>query len=142
MIVNDITPYIDGTLFYGPVKSWSDAIRHFAGGFLKITPGPNGEGPDPADNGLPIADQFPGRNDLGLPMTNPPPPFNVPQAFNAINSIYALGNFRGNENPVLLMNGIIWMRRHNWWAWSTCCVIGWRVCVCFDLMCRVGQGLA
>jgi len=61
--LNEITPFIDGTLFYGPAKAWTDAIRSFKDGRLKAM--------DESDN---IKDSFPAKNDIRLPFANPPPP--------------------------------------------------------------------
>ena len=63
MQLNEITPWLDGGLVYGPVKAWTDAIRKFKGGLL-------------AHQGGPIEEQFPIRNDIGLPLANPSPPAN------------------------------------------------------------------
>lgn len=66
MQLNEITPWFDGGLMYGPFKAWTDAIRRFEGGELAAD-----------DNSRPIADQLPmSNNELGLPYANPPPPAN------------------------------------------------------------------
>ena len=66
MQLNEITPWFDGGLMYGPFKAWTDAIRSFRGGELAAL--------NNADN---IADQYPQLNNvLGLPFANPPPPAN------------------------------------------------------------------
>ena len=54
---------MDGTLFYGPGKAWTDAIREFTGGKLKAD-----------DPNKPVTEQFPTPNDIRLPFANPPPP--------------------------------------------------------------------
>lgn len=63
--LNEITPFIDGSLFYGPGKAWTDAIREFKRGYLKV------RDPSTYDN---IKEQFPADNDIRLPFANPPPP--------------------------------------------------------------------
>ena len=66
MQLNEITPWFDGGLMYGPFKAWTDAIRSFEGGELAAN-----------DNSANIADQYPQTNEqLGLPYANPPPPAN------------------------------------------------------------------
>lgn len=66
MQLNEITPWFDGGLMYGPFKAWTDAIRRFQGGELAAQ-----------DNEDEIYMQFPQSNDvLGLPFANPPPPAN------------------------------------------------------------------
>ena len=75
MQLNEITPWFDGGLMYGPFKAWTDAIRAFQGGELAAN-----------NQRANIADQFPQSNDvLGLPYANPPPPFN--------NSLYPVNRF-------------------------------------------------
>ena len=66
MQLNEITPWLDGGLFYGVTKAWSDALRAHDGGALA---GQSGIDTD-------IAEQFPIDNDFGLPLANPPPPRN------------------------------------------------------------------
>lgn len=63
--LNEITPYIDGGLFYGTSKMWADRLRTYSNGTLD----PNGELASSHD-GL-----FPEYNTERLPMANPPPPF-------------------------------------------------------------------
>ncbi len=63
--LNEITPWMDGGLVYGPFKAWTDAIRYFEKGELASI-----------NQSAPLADQFPRRNDIGLPLANPPPPAN------------------------------------------------------------------
>lgn len=63
--LNEITPFIDGTLFYGPGKAWTDAIREFKHGYLKVR--------DPSTYNH-TRKQFPADNDIRLPFANPPPP--------------------------------------------------------------------
>jgi dual oxidase len=104
MQLNEITPWMDGGLMYGPFKAWTDAIRRFQGGELAAI-----------DNSYPLSEQYPQENDLlGLPFANPPPPFN--NTLFPVNRFWTIGNPRGNENPFLLTMGILWFRVHNWWA--------------------------
>ena len=65
--LNEITPYIDGTLFYGPGKGWTDAIREFRHGYLKA------KDPSTLDNKF-YSRQYPADNDIRLPFANPPNP--------------------------------------------------------------------
>ncbi|WAR00874.1 DUOX2-like protein [Mya arenaria] len=104
--LNEITPFIDGTLMYGPGKAWTDAIRELSEEFpgrLKAL--------DPRAN---IKDSFPALNDIRLPMANPPPPRE--HELKPIKRFWLLGNPRGNENPFLLAFGILWFRYHNFLA--------------------------
>lgn len=57
MQVNHVTSWIDGSFIYGPVSGWTDALRKFKGGLLKLT-----------DRNLPSY------NTKGLPLDNFPPP--------------------------------------------------------------------
>ena len=64
--LNENTPYIDGSLFYGPAKAWTDAIRELSEvkkGRLKAI-----------DPSVPIKESFPAVNDIRLPFANPPTP--------------------------------------------------------------------
>lgn len=75
MQLNEITPWMDGGLMYGPFKAWTDAIRAFRGGELAAN-----------DNTYPLYRQFPQSNNiLGLPFANPPPPAN--------NTLYPVNRF-------------------------------------------------
>ena len=76
MQLNEITPWMDGGLVYGPVKAWTDAIRFFDNGELAAV-----------DQKKSISDQFPIRNDIGLPLANPSPPAN--------HSLYPVNRFWG-----------------------------------------------
>ena len=57
---------------YGPFKAWRDAIRRFEKGELAS----QGVGGDRSEAGQDsdIADLLPIRNNIGLPLANPPPP--------------------------------------------------------------------
>ena len=74
MQLNEITPWMDGGLVYGPFKTWTDSIRSFDHGTLAA---------QNADQD--ISEQFPVRNDIGLPFANPPPPVN--------NSLFPVNRF-------------------------------------------------
>ena len=65
--LSEISPWIDGTLVYGPNKAWADTLRSFKDGLLAAT---NDSDPDPK------ARYFPAYNDIKLPMINPPTPRN------------------------------------------------------------------
>ncbi|KAK3098182.1 hypothetical protein FSP39_016935 [Pinctada imbricata] len=98
--INEISAYLDGTLFYGPGKAWTDAIREFRGGRLL------------ADNSSkPLQEQFPAPNDFRLPFANPPPPRDHYLKSNT--RFFRIGNIRGFENPFQLTFGVIWFRWHN-----------------------------
>ena len=77
--LNEITPWMDGGLVYGPFKAWTDVIRRFEGGDLAYLQYPEG------NTETEIANQFPTRNDAGLPLANPPPPAN--------NSLFPVNRF-------------------------------------------------
>jgi dual oxidase len=95
--INEITPWIDGTLMYGPNKAWCDTLRSFSGG--RLAEGAKG---------------FPPDNDIGLPIANPPVP--VLHKILPAHRFYRLGNPRTNENPMLLAMALIWFRNHNYHA--------------------------
>jgi hypothetical protein len=63
--LNEITPYLDGGLFYGISKQWADQLRTYENGTI-----------DP-DGRLAYSHDklFPAYNKERLPMANPPPPF-------------------------------------------------------------------
>ena len=63
--LNEITPWFDGTLMYGPAKGWADALRAYTRGELAA---------NNQDN--PLYLQLPPVNTIGLPYANPPPPAN------------------------------------------------------------------
>ncbi|XP_053406292.1 dual oxidase 2-like [Mercenaria mercenaria] len=104
--LNEITPFIDGTLMYGVGKAWTDAIRELSEekpGRLKAQ--------DPSS---PISQSFPADNDIKLPMANPAPPRE--HELKPVARFWRLGNPRGNENPFLLAFGVLWFRYHNYVA--------------------------
>ena len=57
--LNDATPWLDGGLTYGTSKGWADTLRSFEKGKL-VSSGKQGK--------------YPAKNDINLPMANPPPP--------------------------------------------------------------------
>ena len=63
--LSEISPWIDGTLVYGPNKAWADTLRSFKDGLLAAT---NDSDVDSK------ARYFPAYNDVKLPMINPPTP--------------------------------------------------------------------
>ena len=66
--LNEVTPFFDGNLMYGPNKAWTDAIRLFKDGLLAATN-------DSTDPAAPDSDRyFPAINDIRLPFANPSPP--------------------------------------------------------------------
>ena len=58
--LNEITPFLDGQVIYGPSRAWTDAIRELKGGRLA--------GTNPGN----IPQSFPFNNDIRLPYANPP----------------------------------------------------------------------
>ncbi|XP_060531820.1 dual oxidase 2-like [Cylas formicarius] len=109
--LNEITPYIDGGLFYGTSKMWADELRTYANG----TVDPDGKLAS-SHNGL-----FPEFNTRKLPMANPPSPFYHAHYIDrhetdSVERFFKLGNPRGNENAFLLTFGILWFRWHNYLA--------------------------
>ncbi|KAK3606293.1 hypothetical protein CHS0354_037969 [Potamilus streckersoni] len=105
--LNEITPYLDGGLFYGTAKAWTDAIREFKDGQLRgrlAALDPNAD----------IRDSFPALNTMRLPFANPPPPRE--HVLKPVRRFWRLGNPRGNENPLLLSFGVLWFRWHNYIA--------------------------
>ncbi|XP_044256242.1 dual oxidase 2-like [Tribolium madens] len=109
--LNEITPYLDGGLFYGITKQWADQLRTYENGTID----PDGCLASSHD-GL-----FPAYNTDRLPMANPPPPiyhsmFIKSHETAKVSRFFKLGNPRGNENSFLLTFGIMWFRWHNYIA--------------------------
>ena len=96
---NEISPWIDGTLMYGPNKPWSDVVRSFQNGTLAE----NATNP-----GYPID------NSIGLPIANPPVPYY--HKLLSAKRFMVMGNPRTNENPMLLSMATLWFRTHNYHA--------------------------
>ena len=63
--LNEITPWFDGGLIYGTTKAWADTIREHKFGRLAQY--------DETNTNINMS--FPKVNEPGLPMANPPPPF-------------------------------------------------------------------
>ncbi|XP_041371604.1 dual oxidase 2-like [Gigantopelta aegis] len=99
--LNEITPFLDGGLMYGTAKAWTDTLREFKGGRLLAE-----------DLTKPLSDSIPVRNDIRLPMPNPPSPKD--HVLRPVTRFYRIGNPRGNENPFLLAFGVMWFRWHNY----------------------------
>ncbi|KAL4227481.1 hypothetical protein ACF0H5_012925 [Mactra antiquata] len=97
--LNEITPFLDGQVIYGPNKAWADAIRSYENGQLASTT-PNS-----------IMTQFPPDNSIRLPFANPP--VARTHKLEPVSRFHAIGNPRGHENPFLLSFGILWFRWHN-----------------------------
>ena len=74
MQLNEITPWMDGGLMYGPVKAWTDAIRNLNGVGAGELAAINIETGEPADYTTPISLMAPSVNTIGLPFANPPSP--------------------------------------------------------------------
>ncbi|XP_063929411.1 dual oxidase 2-like [Zophobas morio] len=109
--LNEITPYLDGGLFYGITKQWADQLRTYKNGTID----PDGCLASSYD-GL-----FPAYNEERLPMANPPPPIYHSLYIQShetakVSRFFKLGNPRGNENSFLLTFGIMWFRWHNYLA--------------------------
>ncbi|WAR00380.1 DUOX-like protein [Mya arenaria] len=100
--LNEITPFLDGQVIYGPNKAWTDAIRELKGGRLAASSPDN------------IMMSFPPNNTARLPYSNPP--VAREHKLKPVSRFHALGNPRGNENPFLLAFGILWHRWHNFQA--------------------------
>lgn len=115
--INEITPYLDGQLMYGPAKAWTDAIREFKGGRLRAL----------NDKPFPIQDSLPVANNIRLPFANPPNPRGTTREtrLKGVRRFWRLGNPRGFENPFLLAFGVLWFRWHNYWANKTAFDNGW-----------------
>ncbi|BFY98360.1 hypothetical protein BsWGS_01400 [Bradybaena similaris] len=96
--INEITPYIDGSLVYSTSKATEDALREFKGGRL-------------AANSTDIKDSFPVINDIRLPLANPPPPRD--HVLKPVDRFRRYGNPRTHENPFMLTLATIWFRYHN-----------------------------
>ncbi|KAI8789215.1 G-protein coupled receptor 126, partial [Biomphalaria glabrata] len=99
--LNEITPYIDGNLFYGAGKAWEDTLRSFKDGKLA------------ADN-EDIKKSLPIENTIDLPYANPPSPRD--HAFRPVRRFRRLGNPRTHENPFLNTLAVVWFRYHNYQA--------------------------
>lgn len=100
--LNEITPYMDGTLVYGAGKAVEDAIRMFKDGLLKTTSERN------------IKESFPEENSIRLPYANPPSPRD--HILRPVRRFRLYGNPRSHENPFLVTLSTVWFRYHNFVA--------------------------
>ncbi|NWT05500.1 DUOX2 oxidase, partial [Mionectes macconnelli] len=91
---NEVTGWLDGSSIYGPLHSWSDALRSFSAGQLASGP----------------AGHLPRQTDGRVPMWKAIDP-STGQGGNK--GIYDLGSAWGNENPFLQAESIAWFRYHN-----------------------------
>jgi len=98
--VNRMTSWIDGSFVYSTKESWVNAMRTFENGTLKMT-------------GDPILG-MPPYNTMRVPMVNQP----APHLLRMLNpeKMYLLGDPRTNQNPALLVLGILFYCWHNYQA--------------------------
>ncbi|KAK3803213.1 hypothetical protein RRG08_013796 [Elysia crispata] len=102
--INEITPYLDGTLIYGAGKAVEDALRSFKDGMLSTN-----------DSRRDIKNSFPRSNrDIRLPFANPPSPRD--HKLKPVTRFRRYANPRTHENPFLLTLATIWFRYHNYIA--------------------------
>ena len=94
---NFITAWLDGSVVYGYENGRTNALRAFKNGLMKTSPGVDGDY-------LPINSD--GNGGTLLNMANPAN--KVPS-----NQLFAGGDMRSNENPVLLALQTLWVREHN-----------------------------
>ncbi|GFO25868.1 hypothetical protein PoB_005237300 [Plakobranchus ocellatus] len=99
--LNEITPFIDGNIVYGPGKAVEDAIRSFQGGLLKAS-------------SKKLKESFPVENDIRLPFANPPSPRD--HKLRPVSRFRMFGNPRTHENPFLVALSTVWFRYHNFIA--------------------------
>ena len=88
---NEISPWFDGTLMYGPNKAWCDALRAYKDGLLAENPATPGYPPD---------------NHIGLPIANPPVAY-VHRLASA-KRFMVFGNPHTNETPMKLAMAVLW----------------------------------
>ncbi|KAJ7410998.1 Dual oxidase 2 [Willisornis vidua] len=91
---NEVTGWLDGSSIYGPLHSWSDALRSFSGG--QLASGPDRRLPRQTDGRIPMWKALDPSTGQGGP-----------------EGIYDLGSAWGNENPFLQAESIAWFRYHN-----------------------------
>lgn len=72
--INEISPWFDGGLVYGPNKAWADTLRLFRGGQLAYQSANGAPGTERLTNTADISTSLPPDNVIGLPFANPPPP--------------------------------------------------------------------
>uniref|UniRef100_A0A672UPJ5 NAD(P)H oxidase (H2O2-forming) n=1 Tax=Strigops habroptila TaxID=2489341 RepID=A0A672UPJ5_STRHB len=91
---NEVTGWLDGSSVYGPLNSWSDALRSFSGG--QLASGPGGRIPRETDGRVHMWKALDPSTGQGGPQ-----------------GIYDLGSAWGNENRFLQAVSIAWFRYHN-----------------------------
>ncbi|XP_061205838.1 dual oxidase 2 isoform X4 [Neopsephotus bourkii] len=91
---NEVTGWLDGSSIYGPLHSWSDALRSFSGG--QLASGPGGRIPRETDGRVHMWKALDPSTGQGGPQ-----------------GIYDLGSAWGNENRFLQAVSIAWFRYHN-----------------------------
>ena len=87
--LNEITPWFDGTLMYGPAKGWADALRAYTRGELAAN-----------NQNYSLADQVPAMNTIGLPYANAPPPAN--HTLFSVNRFWSKFQFCTRRNTIFL----------------------------------------
>lgn len=126
--LNEISAYIDGTLFYGPFKAWTDGLRDFACN-QKTGCGLLAEDNNECSSaGCGSGPGFAKLNTIGFPIANPPVAYyhgivqDADEQTEAIGRVrnltrqYLVGNPRANENAYVVAIATIFHRHHNWWA--------------------------
>uniref|UniRef100_A0A8V5HG52 NAD(P)H oxidase (H2O2-forming) n=1 Tax=Melopsittacus undulatus TaxID=13146 RepID=A0A8V5HG52_MELUD len=91
---NEVTSWLDGSSIYGPLHSWSDALRSFSGG--QLASGPGGRIPRETDGRVHMWKALDPSTGQGGPQ-----------------GIYDLGSAWGNENRFVQAVSIAWFRYHN-----------------------------
>ncbi|NXF10271.1 DUOX2 oxidase, partial [Smithornis capensis] len=91
---NEVTGWLDGSSIYGPLHSWSDALRSFRRG--QLASGPDRRLPRQTDGKVPMWKALDPSTGQGGPQ-----------------GIYDLGSAWGNENPFVQAESIAWFRYHN-----------------------------
>ena len=73
--LNEITPWFDGGLMYGPFKAWADTLRLFRNGLMAFQYPTRSEiGESETLTLEQVKYILPPDNTIGLPFANPPPP--------------------------------------------------------------------
>lgn len=113
--LNEISPWFDGGLMYGPNKAWADTLRLFAGGQLAYQL--NGVvGTAPLLNLSEIRRSLPPPNVIGLPFANPPPPIlsaSIPEQ-DGLDRLMSVNRFWSEllENGIQLASITLYLTRH------------------------------
>jgi len=94
---NFITSWLDGSIVYGYTNQRNNALRTFQGGLMKTSPGVDGDY-------MPINSN--GNGGTLIDMANPAA--KVPS-----DQLFAGGDMRANENPVLQALQTVFVREHN-----------------------------